>query len=127
MDELDKLSLDPDIFPQSIQSSFACAYTYPGFKTTKTFTLEVDRSRMWEHEEATFFALDIIGLIFNLLSIEEVTLRGIPSLELSSIFEFLHCAPIFELPACAPTLRIIKISHRCWSFSFPFVSLRAQP
>ena len=107
VDELYDLSRDPVIFPQFIRSSFECGRTCPGFKTTKTFTLDVDRSRMWEAEEATCFALDVMGFIFNLTGIEEVTLRGVPSLELSSILKFLHSAAKFELPC--PNLRRLHI------------------
>ena len=107
VDELYELSRDSVIFPHFIRSSFECGRTCPGFKTMKTFTLEVERSRMWEAEEATVFALDVMGFIFNLPSIEEVELRGVPSLELSSILEFLHNGAKSELPC--PNLRRLHI------------------
>jgi len=107
VDELYDLARDPVIFPHFIRSSFECGRTCPGFKTTKEFMLDVDRGGVWEPEEATCFALDIMGFIFNLPSIEEVTLRGVPSLELSSVLEFLHSAAKFELPC--PNLRRLHI------------------
>ena len=107
LDELDGLSLDPVIFPHFIRSSLECGRTCPGFETAKKFTLNVDRGRMWEPEKATCFALDVMGFIFNLPGIEEVELRGVPSLELSSILEFFHGAAKFELPC--PNLRRLHI------------------
>ena len=92
------LSRDPVIFSHFIRSSFDCGRTCLGFKTTKVFTLDVYRDCMWEPEDATCFALDVMGFIFNLPSIEEVTLRGVLSLELSSILKLLHSAENFELP-----------------------------
>ena len=107
VDELDKLSLDPIVFLHFIRSSFECTRTCPGFKTAETFTLEADLGRTWEAEEATCFALDVVGLISNLPDIKEVALRGIPSTELSSILEFLHCVANYELPC--PNLRRLHI------------------
>ena len=107
VDELYGLSRDPVTFSQFVRSSFECGRTCPGFKTTKVFALDVGRDVMWEPGEASCFALDIMGFIFNLPSIEEVKLLGVPSLEFSSILEFLSSAAKSELPC--PNLRRIQI------------------
>ena len=107
VDELCDLSRDPAIFVHFIRSSFESARTCPGFKTARVFTLSVERGSVWEPEEATCFALDVMGFVFKLPDIEEVKLRGVPTLELSSILEFLHSAAKFELPC--PNLRRLDI------------------
>ena len=107
MDELYNLSRHPLIFGPFIRSSFECAQTLPSFKTTRVFILDVDRGWMWEPEEARCFAHDVVGLIFNLPSIEEVKLRGVPSPELSAILGFLHSAPYIPQPC--PNLRRLDI------------------
>ena len=105
--ELYHLSRDPAIFTNFIRSSFKCGRTFPCFKTTKAFTLEVDRQRMWDPEEATCFALTILGFISNLPGIEEVELRGVPSLDLSPMLESLYSAARSEL--LCPNLRQLHI------------------
>jgi len=104
VDKLD-LTLDPILLPFFIRSSFTC--TCPGFNSTKTFTLDFKRSMMWKPKEATEFALDVTEFIFNHPSIEEVELRGVPSLELSLILKFPHNAAKFKLPC--PRIRRLRI------------------
>ena len=107
VDELYDLSRDPIIFGYFIRSSFQCGRTCPGFKTTKEFTLGIERGRIWEPEEETCLGLDVMVFIFEFPSIEEVKLHGVPPLELSSILEFLHNAAKSE-PSC-PNLKRLYI------------------
>jgi len=97
VDELYSFSQDSVIFFHFIRSSFEYGRTCPGFKATKTFTLDVDHSRIWESGEGTCFALVVTGFLSSLPNIEEVELRGVPSMVLSSIFRFFHGTAKFEL------------------------------
>ena len=119
VDELHDLTQDPYIFGHFLRSFFECGGTYPGFKTTQAFTLDVDRGWMWEHDEATCFTLDIMGFMFNLSGLEEVKLRGVPALELFSILEFLRTGTQSELPC--PNLRRLDIESTPFRFPRPFL------
>ena len=107
LDQLYELSQQPVIFPHFVRCSFESGRAFPGFKTATTFTLDVERSRVWEPEEAMNFAFDVTEFIFNLPSIEEVKLRGVPPLDLASILEFPHSATKFKLPC--PSIRRLHI------------------
>jgi len=58
-------------------------------------------------EEAAHFALDVTEFIINLPNVEEVKLRGLPSVEFSSILEHPRSAATFHLPC--PNLRRLHI------------------
>ena len=107
VDGLYDLSRDSVMFGYFVWTSFGCGRTCPGFKSTKVFTLDVERGRVWEPESVTFFGLDIIAFVSNFPSIEEVKLPGVPSPELSSILDFLRTAARFKLPC--PKLRRLDI------------------
>ena len=106
VDELYDLSRDP-MFVHFLRSAFECGRTCPGFKTAKELTLDVERGRVWEPQEAICFALDVMGLMLNLPEVDEVKLRGVPPLELSSIFEYLCGASKSKL-SC-PNLKRLHI------------------
>ena len=88
VDEL--CGLAREMFVHFIRSSFECECTCPGFKTTKELSLDVDRAMIWEASEATYFALDVLGLIHDLPGLEGIRLQGVPPLELSFILEYLR-------------------------------------
>ena len=89
VDELYDLSRDPAIFVHFIRGFLECWRTFPGFRSTREFTLDVEHGGIWEPEEATLGALCITQFLFGLPNAEEVKLRGVPPLELSYILEFL--------------------------------------
>ena len=91
------LSGDPLGFARFIRGSFECWRACPGLKTTKEFTLFIERDGVWGPEEATYSALNFVRLITNLPGIEVAKLHGIPPLELSSILGSLARAPKLKL------------------------------
>jgi len=105
--KLDGVSRDPARFIRFLRSLFECGRTCPGFRTAKEFTLDVERGRIWEQQEATCFALDVMAFISNLSDVEAVKLRGVPPLEFSSILEYLCGAP--ELELSCPNLKRLHI------------------
>ena len=107
VDELYDISRDPIMFVRFLRSSLECGRTCPGFKTTKELTLDMDRGRVSEPQDAICFAFYVTGLILNLPDVDEVKLRGVPPLELSSIFKCLYGALRSGLPS--PSLKRLYI------------------
>ena len=91
------LSADPLTFVRYIRSSFECWRTCPGLKIAKELTLCIERDGIWNPQEASYCAIDLVRLISNLPGIEEAKLHGIPPLELSSVLESLARAPKAKL------------------------------
>ena len=96
VNELSDISRDP-IFVNFVLSAFEFGRTRPGFKTIKELTLDIDRGRIWAALEATCFALDVLGLIHSFPEVEDVTLRGLPPMDLSLILKCLCGDPRVEL------------------------------
>ena len=107
VDGLVDLSGDPLNFVHFIRTSIACWRTCPGFKTTKKFTLSIDRGSVWKPQEAACCAVDLTWALYNLPGIEVVILQGIPPPELSLIIGFLSRMAMFKLPC--PKLRRLDI------------------
>ena len=93
VDGLYDRSGDPLTFTRFVRTSFESWRACPGFAATKVFTLRVERGRTWEPKEANYFALSAIAFFFNLPSVEEVNLLGVPPRELSFILKFLCSLP----------------------------------
>ena len=89
VDGLKDLSRDPPAFTLFIQNSFECWRTCPGLKTTKEFTLSMDRGRVWSPEETSRIVPTLTRLISNLLRIEEAKIYGVPPAELGAILGLL--------------------------------------
>jgi len=96
--DLYTFSRDPARFGPFIRSSFDCGRTCPGFKSTKEFTLNVERGKIWQPEEAEKFAVGVIGSLYRLSSVEDVRLRGVPPRELAFILVFLEGLQRLETP-----------------------------
>jgi hypothetical protein len=104
VDELYDLSRDPVPFIHFIRSFFECGRAFSGSETTKEFTLNIERGRSWNPEEAKRAAFDITKALLNLPSIEEANLCGVPPLELSLILESLS-----KLEFLCPNLKRLHI------------------
>ena len=87
VDELYDLSWGPTFI--HLQSFFKCRRTCPGFTTAKELSLNVERGRILGPPETTCFALGLIGLTLDLGEVEEVELRVVPLVNLSSVLEYL--------------------------------------
>jgi len=107
VDGLEDLSRDPHTFVLFMRSSFECWGACPGLKTTKSFTLFMDRDRVWCPEEARYIALDLTRLISNLPGIKEAKFHGVPPVELAAILGFLARAQPSGLQC--PNLRRLDI------------------
>lgn len=105
--DLYTLLRDPSRFGPFIRSSFDCGRTCPGFPSAMELTLDVERGKIWQPEEAKNFALDVLGFLFCLPSIEDVRLRGVPPRELVSILQFLHSFPELGIPC--PNLKRLHV------------------
>ena len=105
--DLYTFSRDPARFGPFIRSSFDYGRTCPGFQSTKEFTLDVERGKIWQPKEATDFAFDVFGFLSGLPSVEDVKLRGVPPRELASILEFLRRPPEFGVPC--PNLKRLHV------------------
>ena len=105
--DLYTFSRDPARFVPFIRSSFDYGRTCPGFQSTREFTLDVERGKIWQPEEATNFALDILGFLSSLPSVENVKLRGVPPRELAFVLEFLCTIPGFGIPC--PNLKRLHV------------------
>ena len=115
--ELSSLSRDPTRFGPFIRSSFDCGRTCPGFQSTKEFTLDVERGRIWQPKEAADFAFDVLGFLSCLPNVEDMTLRGVPPREFAIILQSLHSARGLGIPC--PNLKRLRLEstprHSPWS------------
>jgi hypothetical protein len=91
------LSQDPFIFAFFIQTFFEFWRRCPGLRTTREFTLDIERGRVWGQEEVMCSAYAVTTLFYHLPSIEEVKFRGVPPRELSIILGFLFCSSMPEI------------------------------
>jgi len=105
--KLSIFSQDLARFGPFIRSSFDCGRTCPGFQSAKEFTLDVERGKIWRPKEAADFALDVLGFLFCLSSVEDVKLRGVPPRELAFILQFLCSLPGSRIPC--PNLKRLCI------------------
>jgi len=106
VDELCDLSQDT-MFLSFILSFFEFGNTRPGFKAAKQLALDVDRGRIWAAPEAANFALLVLALFRSFSDAEEVTLRGVPPMELSFLLRYLCGGPSLRLPC--PNIKRLHI------------------
>ena len=104
---LDDFSRDPARFVPFIRSSFDYGSTCLGFRSAKEFTLDIERGKIWQPEQATDFAFDILGFLSNLHSVEGVKLRGVPPRELAFVLQFLCSLPGLGVPC--PNLKRLHV------------------
>jgi hypothetical protein len=83
------LSQDPVLFIFFLRSFFELWFRCPGLRTTREFTLDIERGRVWGHEEVMYSAHTVTAIFLHLFSVEEVKFRGVPPRELSIILGFL--------------------------------------
>jgi len=105
--DLYTFSRDPARFCPFIRSSFDCGRSCPGFQSTKEFTLDVERGKIWQPKEAMDFALDILGFLFCLPNVEDVRLQGVPPRELAFILQFLRSIRGSGIPC--PNLKQLRV------------------
>ena len=107
VDRLKDLSRDPPTFTLFMRRCFEHWNACPGLKSTKEFTLSMDRSRVWSAEETERIVPNLIRLISNLPGIEEARLYGVPEAELGAIVGLLTRTQPSQLQC--PNLRRLDI------------------
>jgi len=68
----------------------------------------MERGRTWDAEESKYFGNRAAAFLFDLPSLEEVNLRGVPPRELSIILEDL-CSPPYFLGSPCPSLKRLHV------------------
>ena len=71
------LSQDPVLYVFLVRSFLDLGWC-PGLRTIREFTLDIERGRVWTHEEVMCVAHAVRGVSIHLFSVEEVKFRGVP-------------------------------------------------